>query len=101
MQLYHSALALRRTCCYLGNDVGGQGQTTPTCEVSTVLLLDLQSRLELLFGMPLSHLVLQVDGVSLLPVRHPEKQAEPPASPSPPPSRATGLPSPGPQVLLW
>lgn len=61
-----------------------QPRGTPTCEVPTVLLFNLLSRLKLLFGMPLSHLVLQVDGVSLLPVRHPEKQAECLTFPGPP-----------------
>lgn len=50
---------------------------TPTCEVPAVLLFNLLSRLKLLFGMPLSHLVLQVDGVSLLPVGTSRNLAEP------------------------
>lgn len=57
---------------------------TPTCEVPTVLLLNLLSRLKLLFGMPLRHLVLQVHGVSLLPVGTSREPSEPRASPGPP-----------------
>lgn len=44
-----------------------QGSTLDNpCEVPAVLLIDLLCRLKLLFGMPLRHLVPQVDRVSLL-----------------------------------
>lgn len=68
----------------------------PTCEVPAVLLFNLLSRLKLLFGMPLSHLVLQVDGVSLLPIGTSRNLAEPSHLPhallSASLSRITGLP---------
>ena len=43
-------------------------QARPTCEVPAVLLFNLLSCLKLLLGMPLSHLVLQVQWISLFPV---------------------------------
>lgn len=44
----------------------GQGSTLDNpCEVPAVLLIDLLCCFELLFGMPLCHLVPQVDRVSL------------------------------------
>lgn len=53
-------------CQDLSANAGQGSSLDDPCEVPAVLLFNLLSRLKLLFGMSLSHLVLQVDGVSLL-----------------------------------